>query len=467
MGPAAAVTAAIAAALGLQHAPSGPAGRALRLPPVPPGPVPGYVLVADRDNNRVLLVSPARRVVWRYDGLRGPDDAFFTPGWRTIVTNEEFDDTITEVSLRRRRPVWRYGHAGVAGSSPGYLNTPDDAYRLRDGSTTVADIRNCRVVRLAPSGAVERVLGGRCTHDPPRGFASPNGDTPLADGGLLVTEIGGWIDRLDARGRLVWSVRSPVPYPSDAQLLPSGRILVASFTTPGRIVELTRRGRIVWSFGTPTGPDLLRKPSLAVRWPNGMIAATDDYGDRVIVIDPARRRIVWQYGHTGVASSAPGYLSKPDGLDLLPAPQLGARGGGASASTASARRGQASFAHSPNSRSVRHASASPASGSTQRKVPLRPKWPKVRAELRVPVQWGALPSRSSSPSPQSFGASRPNPGSTPSSPGNWTLAASASVSGAIRRGSSSSRATSSSRARSPSAPCAGDPASGNPHTASK
>ena len=32
----------------------------------------------------------------------------------------------------------------------------------------------------------------------------------------------------------------------------------------------------------------------------------------------------------------------------------------------------------------------PASGSTQRKVPLRPKWPNVRGEFREPVQCGAL-----------------------------------------------------------------------------
>ena len=68
-----------------------------------------------------------------------------------------------------------------------------------------------------------------------------------------------------------------------------------------------------------SGPNLLDKPSLAVRLPNGLIAANDDYGDRVILIDPRTSRIVWQYGHTGVASSAPGYLSKPDGLDFLPA----------------------------------------------------------------------------------------------------------------------------------------------------
>jgi hypothetical protein len=47
-------------------------------------------------------------------------------------------------------------------------------------------------------------------------------------------------------------------------------------------------------------------------------AANDDYRERVIVIDPRRHRIVRQYGHTDVAGSAPGYLNKPDGIDLAP-----------------------------------------------------------------------------------------------------------------------------------------------------
>ena len=49
-----------------------------------------------------------------------------------------------------------------------------------------------------------------------------------------------------------------------------------------------------------------------------MIAATDDWNHRVVVIDPARKQIVWQYGHDHVPGNAPGYLRKPDGLDLVP-----------------------------------------------------------------------------------------------------------------------------------------------------
>ena len=35
------------------------------------------------------------------------------------------------------------------------------------------------------------------------------------------------------------------------------------------------------------------------------------------MIDPATRRIVWQYGHTDRAGRATGMLDTPDGFDLL------------------------------------------------------------------------------------------------------------------------------------------------------
>jgi hypothetical protein len=296
---------------------------------VPAGPVPGYVLIADRDNGRLLLVSPSKRVVWRFprpgdvrsgQSFRDPDDAFFTPGFRSVITNEEFNETIAQVDLRRHRLTFGYGRPGVAGAAPGELSHPDDAYRLANGQIVVADIVNCRVLRLSPRGRIVSSLGaaGRCSHDPPRSLLPPNGDTPLADGGLLITEIGGWVDRLSASGRLRYAVRTPTTYPSDAQLLPNGDILVAGLNTPRRIDVITPSGRVRWTYGPTSGPGELDRPSLAVRWPNGLYAVTDDWHHRIVVIDPRTRRIVWQYGHLGVPGASPGYLSKPDGLDLLP-----------------------------------------------------------------------------------------------------------------------------------------------------
>ncbi len=293
-------------------------------------PLDGYLMIADRDNNRIIIVNPSKRIVWRFPApgalrpgqqFAGPDDAFVSADHHYIITNEEFSDAIAQLSLTRRpHIVWQYGHQGVQGSSPGYLAHPDDAYLLANGQIQVADIINCRVLWLNQAKRIVQSIGsaGDCVHDPPRALLQPNGDTPLPDGGVLVTEIGGWIDRFTHTGKLVWSIKAPTTYPSDAQLLPNGNVLVAGFNTPGRIDILNPHGRILWTYGPPSGPGALDEPSLAVELPNGMIAATDDWNHRVVVIDRASKRIVWQYGHDHAPGNAPGFLNKPDGLDLLP-----------------------------------------------------------------------------------------------------------------------------------------------------
>ena len=287
----------------------------------------GRLLIADRGNDRLLLVDAAKHVLWRYPsaaspappgGFFYPDDAFFVRHGTAIISNQEGNETIVEIAFPSGRLLWRYGHPRVAGSGPGYLHEPDDAYLLRDGRVVVADARNCRVLLIGPHGTGQIGGSGRCTHDPPRGLGAPNGDTPLADGNLLVSEIrGSWIDEITPGGRLVWSVHLPIAYPSDPQQLGPDLYLVADYTRPGGIVEFTREGRIVWVYRPRGGEAMLDHPSLAERLPNGRICVNDDYRHRVVVIDPATRRIVWQYGRTDRPGTAPGLLDTPDGFDLL------------------------------------------------------------------------------------------------------------------------------------------------------
>ena len=294
------------------------------------GPLGGDLLIADRGNARLLIVAPDRQIVWSMQMApagagaisMGADDAFFTPDGRHIIVNEESRDVVALIDIATKRIVWQYGHPGVAGRGPGYLNTPDDAYQLPGGIISVADINNERILFIAPDGRVVRQYGltGVRRHDPPFAYAAPNGDTPLPDGGTLVTEIGGsWVDRLDAHGHLVWSVHLPgIGYPSDAQLLPNGNVLVADYSFPGKIEEVTPAGRVVWRYDVTHGPGMLNHPSLAAQLPNGNLVVNDDFNDRVVVIDPKTDRIVWQYGHTGVAGMGPGYLNTPDGLNFMP-----------------------------------------------------------------------------------------------------------------------------------------------------
>ena len=278
----------------------------------------------------MLLVDGRKHLLWRYPPPGHPpsmpfnfdDDAFFLPGWRGVISNQEEQQTIEEISFPGGRVTWHYGHVDVAGSSTGFLHTPDDAYVLRDGTVTVADVGNCRVLFISSHGHVERQLGTTdvCGHAPPRLLASPNGDTPMPGGGTLVTEIGGsWIDAIGPDGHLRWTVHAPVSYPSDAQPLGHGRILLVDYARPGRVLIIDRHGTVLWSYGPSSGPGMLDHRSLALMLPNGLIAVNDDYRNRVVLIDRARHRIVWQYGHTDQPGRGPGFLDTPDGMDFLPA----------------------------------------------------------------------------------------------------------------------------------------------------
>jgi hypothetical protein len=297
--------------------------------PATPHPIPGFLLIADRGNDRMLLVDSQKHVLWRYPKPGVPaaqpfnfdDDTFFTPNWRAVISNQEDQETIQVISFPGGRLTWSYGHVGAAGSSLGFLHTPDDAYMLPNGIRTVADIHNCRILFISTAGKIVRHYGTTnvCKHDPPRYLSAPNGDTPIPGGGMIVTEINGsWVDGITASGKLMWAIQVPVSYPSDAQWLGHGKILLTDYSNPGRVLIMTTKGRVLFDYGPPSGPAALKYPSLALMLPNHLIAVNDDFRQRVVLIDPRTHRIVWQYGRTDVTGTGPGLLNTPDGMDFLP-----------------------------------------------------------------------------------------------------------------------------------------------------
>ncbi len=306
----------------------GPAGR-----PGAGSPYSGTLLIADRGNDRLLALDPSRKLTWQYPsptmppppgGFYFPDDAFFIRGGTGIISNQEDNHTIVEIGYPSGKLLWQYGHPGSPGAAAGYLDQPDDAYLLKSGTVTVADASNNRILFISPAGQVVGQIGnGADAHVPGVSIAYPNGDTPLLDGNVLVSEINGsWIDEYTPSGSLVWSVQmKTVNYPSDPQQVGPNLYLMTDYDPPaeGRILEFTRTGQITWLYDAPSGDAMLKKPSLAEHLPNGLIMVNDDYRNRVVVIDPTSYEIVWQYGLTDAAGTAPGMLSIPDGFDLLTA----------------------------------------------------------------------------------------------------------------------------------------------------
>jgi DNA-binding beta-propeller fold protein YncE len=303
-----------------------------------PSVLPGPVLIADRDNNRLLEVSPTGKVLWRFpnsgDLAPGqsfvlPDDAFFSPDGHEVVVTQEDDFAISDVDFARERIVFRYGHPGIPGSEPDYLYNPDDAMLTPGGALLAADIKNCRIVVIRPPAHyVTQQLGetGNCAHELGVSYGSPNGAFPMSNGDTVVTEINGdWIDVLGSGGKPVMDTHPPgFTYPSDTNEVRNGVFLSVDYTNPGAIETFTSTGRLLWRY-EPHGAEALDQPSLALPLPDGDFLANDDKNERVIVVDPRTDRVVWQYGHTHKAGAGPGYLSNPDGVDLAPPYSLAMR----------------------------------------------------------------------------------------------------------------------------------------------
>ena len=292
-------------------------------------PFAGKMLIADRGDNRLIVVDANKNLSWVYPapgrpappgGFYFPDDSFFVDHGHSILSNEEANHTIVRIAYPSGALLWSYGIPKVAGSGAGMLNQPDDAFLLRDGQVTVADAKNCRVLFIDSNARPLSQIGttGDCSHRPPTALGYPNGDTPLADGNFLVSEINGsWISEYTRAGALVWTVQLPIVYPSDPQQLGADLYLVADYTRPGGILEFNREGKILWTYRPSSGPGMLDHPSLAERLPNGLIGLNDDYRHRVILIDPTTNAIVWQYGQTDQPGTGFDQLNTPDGFDLL------------------------------------------------------------------------------------------------------------------------------------------------------
>jgi DNA-binding beta-propeller fold protein YncE len=289
-------------------------------------PLPYPIVIADRRNNRLLEVTPDKRIVFEFpspllDIYRGNDDVYFAPDGNKLVVNEEDNYDLHFIDYKTRTLIYTYGTSNMRGTGPGYLNFPDDARLLSDGRILVSDIRNCRILFIDPkTSAVLKQWGttGVCKHNPPVTFAYPNDVTPLENGDFLVTEIpSAWITRLDPAGHIVWSLKGPdLRYPSDAMPAKDGNIVVADYVRPGGIVLFNPyTHKVLWEYRVASGETMLDHPSLAEELPDGDILLNDDWRDRVLVIDRQTKQIIWQYGKTDTTGHAPGFLWYPDGLD--------------------------------------------------------------------------------------------------------------------------------------------------------
>jgi DNA-binding beta-propeller fold protein YncE len=86
---------------------------------------PGRYLTVDYSAaGQVVEFSAAGRRLWRFGGLNHPSLGLPLPNG-DILVNDDFNDRVIVIDPVTSRIVWQYGHKGVPGTAPGYLNDPD------------------------------------------------------------------------------------------------------------------------------------------------------------------------------------------------------------------------------------------------------------------------------------------------------------------------------------------------------
>ena len=129
------------------------------------------------------------------------------------------------------------------------------------------------------------------------------------------------IIEVNPQKQIIWQMTG-IQDPDDVQVYKPNRLIVNQ-ENYNRVIEInTQTKQIIWSYGHLGIPGyqsgyLGRYLDDSFKLPNGNVLITDAGNMRAIAVNNIGQ-IVWQYGHTGVVSTNPGYLAAPD--DAMPIP---------------------------------------------------------------------------------------------------------------------------------------------------
>jgi hypothetical protein len=158
---------------------------------------------------------------------------------------------------------------------------------------------------------------------------------------LISDQFNNRVIEVDAAGNILWHFgRGPndvsaasIIGVNDAQRVGELTLMAGTGAPPGteprcpngcpdnRVMLVDHSGEIVWQYGkfgvTGAGRNQLSAPVQNTYLPNGDVLITDQGNQRVIEVERRSKKIVWQYGTTGVRGNGDNQLKDPNSAELL------------------------------------------------------------------------------------------------------------------------------------------------------
>jgi len=167
----------------------------------------GHFVITDRNNDRVIVVDKAGKVIRSFTGLKHPHNGEVLVNGNLLFANSDAN-TVQELDSNGN-VIWSYGDG-----RPEILNWPRDADRLDNGNTLITDSKNHRVLEVTPECEIAWLYQMEKRGHLYEADRLQNGNTLIsAQQRYLVFEV-------DKAGNIVWSFKNfyrPQPLPERLQ----------------------------------------------------------------------------------------------------------------------------------------------------------------------------------------------------------------------------------------------------------
>uniref|UniRef100_A0A8C3S7M1 E3 ubiquitin-protein ligase TRIM71 n=1 Tax=Chelydra serpentina TaxID=8475 RepID=A0A8C3S7M1_CHESE len=250
----------------------------------------GYIVVADRSNNRIQVFQPCGTFHHKFGTLGSRPGQFDHPAGvacdisRRIVVADKYNHRI-QIFTFEGQFILKFGEKGTMN---GQFNYPWDVAVNAEGTILVSDTKNHRIQLFGPDGVFLNKYGFK--GEPWKYFDYPRGVTFNQEGHLVVTDVNNHhllIIHPDCLSACFMgsegTSHGQFLRPQGVAVDQEGRIIVAD-SENHRVQIFESNGSFLCEFGTPgSGFGQMDRPSGVAVTPDGMIVVVDFGNNRILI----------------------------------------------------------------------------------------------------------------------------------------------------------------------------------------